>query len=112
MDFKLFGKYWAGLDAPRHYYVFTIDAIMKLLSNNCFKVKSKQTNIGGYLNFINSLSFWFADIKLGSNKKVFILDSLRKIIPQFLFFPSIWLKNHLFQGTSLTIVAQLKNSQK
>jgi len=31
LDARLFGKYWRGLDAPRHLYIFTPDTLRKLL---------------------------------------------------------------------------------
>ena len=32
LNSKLFGKYWAGIDAPRHYYVFTNETLSMLFN--------------------------------------------------------------------------------
>jgi len=109
LDSKIFSKYWAGLDAPRHLYIFSISCITKLLENNSFTIKSKRTDIGGYLNFINSISFMFNGIKVNPKLKNAILKVLRSVLFQFLFFPLIWVKNQSLLGTSLTIIVQNSN---
>jgi len=37
-DAKKFGKYWAGLDVPRHLHHFTSESFTRLANNNGFKV--------------------------------------------------------------------------
>jgi 2-polyprenyl-3-methyl-5-hydroxy-6-metoxy-1,4-benzoquinol methylase len=39
-DFKKYGKYWAGLDLPRHLYHFNENSIRKLLQNHALKLIS------------------------------------------------------------------------
>lgn len=36
---KLFGKYWYGLDTPRHLFLFSEDTLVKLLQKTGFKIK-------------------------------------------------------------------------
>jgi SAM-dependent methyltransferase len=36
LDAKLFGSAWAGLDLPRHYYVFSKNNLIQILENNGF----------------------------------------------------------------------------
>lgn len=57
IDAKIFKKYWAGLDAPRHLYVFTKFTLHKLLFQSNFSVLSTSTNIGAYTTFILSIRF-------------------------------------------------------
>jgi ubiquinone/menaquinone biosynthesis C-methylase UbiE len=106
IDFKIFGKYWAGLDAPRHYYTFSTKSITELLNNSGFIIKSRQTNIGGYLNLVTSISFLLNSQEINSKVKNIILKFLRGNLPQLLFFPITGIKNLFFQGTSLTVVAE------
>jgi SAM-dependent methyltransferase len=40
-DSKKFGKYWAGLDVPRHLHHFSTNTFQRLASNNGFKVIDK-----------------------------------------------------------------------
>ncbi len=52
IDAKIFGKYWAGFDAPRHLYAFTIPNLQKLLEQAGFIPVMMNTQVGGYLNFV------------------------------------------------------------
>jgi len=106
LDFKLFGKYWAGLDAPRHYYVFTEESLQRLLKSNGFIIVSSSYHIGGYLNAITSLEFFLNDLIIPLKIKEFVLKILRSPILQVVFFPLHWLKAIFTKGTSITITAR------
>ena len=54
----LFGSHWAGLDAPRHTYVFNRGILRKLLSRAGFTRIEMKSNIGGYPTFVLSVRFW------------------------------------------------------
>ncbi|MCB9139541.1 MAG: class I SAM-dependent methyltransferase [Caldilineaceae bacterium] len=56
-DARLFGEYWAGLDAPRHLYVFTPGTLSRLMGRAGFQVIDESTNIGGYPTFALSVRF-------------------------------------------------------
>ncbi|HPX96401.1 MAG: class I SAM-dependent methyltransferase [Syntrophomonadaceae bacterium] len=105
LDFKLFGKHWAGLDAPRHFYVFNLDTLTQLLNIHGFEILKFRFDIGGYLNAINSLEFFLNDTKTSLPLKTFLLNTLRSKLFQVLFFPLLWIKSLFFQGTSLTVTA-------
>jgi SAM-dependent methyltransferase len=106
LDSKIFKKFWAGLDAPRHYYIFSEESILKLLRDCDFQIKSINQNIGGYLNFITSVKFWLTDSGISKKNQKIIVRFLRSIPLQIIFFPIFWIKNRLFEGTGMTIVAK------
>lgn len=110
LDSKLFKRFWAGLDAPRHYYVFSEESIKKLLHDLGFNIKSINQNIGGYLNFITSIEFWLNETNLSKKHRGIILNILRSIPFQILFFPVLWFRNKFFKGTAITLVAQKKTA--
>jgi SAM-dependent methyltransferase len=66
-DAKLFGRYWAGLDAPRHLYVFNRDLLTKIFDKCGFRVKEMDSNIGSYPTFVLSLRFWMVAKSVQSN---------------------------------------------
>ena len=109
LDSKLFGKYWAGIDSPRHYYVFTIDTLSTLLESAGFSIQSSRRGIGSYLNFLISLQFWLNDTKMKPEVSRKIIRVLHSFVPRALFYPFFLVKDLLFQGTSLTIVASPGN---
>jgi ubiquinone/menaquinone biosynthesis C-methylase UbiE len=57
-DASIFGQYWAGLDAPRHLFVFTPTTLSELLTKCGFKIKRTECRIGSYPTFVLSLRFW------------------------------------------------------
>jgi len=112
LDFKIFGKYWAGLDAPRHYYVFTRETLRRLLNEVGFEINSHQKDIGSYLNFVLSLEFWLTDKNVNSNIRSKLLNVMRHFSLRLILFPIMLIKDYLFQGTSLTIIAKAQNRFK
>jgi len=57
-DAELFGEYWAGLDAPRHLYIFTPDTLERMLTQADFDVLDHSSAIGSYTTFALSVRFW------------------------------------------------------
>jgi 2-polyprenyl-3-methyl-5-hydroxy-6-metoxy-1,4-benzoquinol methylase len=57
-DAKLFGSSWAGLDAPRHLYVYDPHTLSRLLHKTNFDILRMGCDIGSYTTFILSLRFW------------------------------------------------------
>ena len=80
-DARFFGHYWAGLDAPRHLYVFTPRTLDALLAANYFQCIAKSSQIGGYPTFLLSVRFWSG----ASNKP----NSTRDLLVKFLYSPAL-----------------------
>jgi SAM-dependent methyltransferase len=106
LDSKIFGRFWAGLDAPRHYFIFLENSISKLLDDCGYQIKLIDQSIGGYLNFITSIKFWLTNSEICGEFKRIIMGLLSSIPLQIIFFPIFWIKNKLFKGTAITIVAK------
>jgi 2-polyprenyl-3-methyl-5-hydroxy-6-metoxy-1,4-benzoquinol methylase len=54
--FKIFGKYWYGLDIPRHIFSFNIQNIIMMIESNKLNVVSiKYSSCGGFLGSISNL---------------------------------------------------------
>mgnify|MGYP003881789771 CR=1 FL=1 len=60
LEQKIFGKYWAGFDAPRHLYFFSVDKIKEILTENGFFVK--EVNYSAIPNlWIRSIQYFMKD---------------------------------------------------
>lgn len=57
-DARLFGTYWAGLDAPRHLYVFSPQTLRAVEAQAGLEQIATSTNIGGYMIFALDVRFW------------------------------------------------------
>ena len=79
LDAKWFNVNWAGLDAPRHLYVFTPETLTKLIEKNGFSVCEIGGGIGGYPLFALSILFTLT----AQNKPL----KLRLIAKKLLFSP-------------------------
>jgi len=107
LDVKIFKKYWAGIDAPRHIYIFNKENLGCLLQNSGYEIKKAITQFGGYLNFLKSLQFLLSEKKIFNEQK---LDSLIRLLKNPFFrvlsFPIFKIINLLGYGSSLVIVAR------
>ena len=58
LDVRLFGRYWAGLDAPRHLWLFSRTTLDKLLLLAGFRTASRRWEYGPYQLWRISAEFW------------------------------------------------------
>jgi 2-polyprenyl-3-methyl-5-hydroxy-6-metoxy-1,4-benzoquinol methylase len=57
LEYRLFGRWWSGLEAPRHLFVFSRRTIAAVLSAAGFDVQEIRNGPGLYLTFVNTLLF-------------------------------------------------------
>jgi 2-polyprenyl-3-methyl-5-hydroxy-6-metoxy-1,4-benzoquinol methylase len=55
IDARLFGRYWIGLDAPRHMSVFRLETLRRLLDETGFAIEAAFCFYGRYTTFALSL---------------------------------------------------------
>jgi SAM-dependent methyltransferase len=77
-DAKLFGPYWAGFDAPRHFTTFSMATVRRLLEAVGFQWQDAACISGTYPTFVLSMRFWARDhLSLGAQRwLVRILNAL------------------------------------
>lgn len=85
LEQKIFGRYWAGFDAPRHLYFFSVDKITEILTEYGFSVKE--------VNYSAIPNLWIKSIRY------FMKD---KNIPFYSFFDD---KKNIFLLSIFTIVS-------
>jgi len=104
-DAILFKKFWAGLDAPRHNFAFSLGNLLNLLTQTGYKISTINSRIGSYLNFVKSIEFVMNAKGVSAGLKRAILGLLRSPILRILTAPFTYLIDTFHKGTSLTVTA-------
>lgn len=105
-----FGRYWQGLDPPRHLYVFTQQTLTALLNQAGFSVTDRVCFMPGYFSFIISLERWLhpKSPRLATlAHRLFNLPGMR--LP---FEPWFTLNNWLGKGAIVSLFAHKTASDK
>ena len=105
-DAKLFGKFWSGLDAPRHYYVFDRNTITRLLELSGFRIKKLDCSIGGSVAFPLDVRFYLAGKGVSEKWQRVIWNVVSHPITKFIMLPITYLFDHLLMGSFLVVVAE------
>lgn len=105
-DARLFGRYWAGLDAPRHLYVFSPSTMEALLVAYHFQSIARSSQIGAYSIFLLSLGFWIN----ARNKPSRLFDNLLKVLQhpmmRLLSVPLFYMLGVGLRGPSMVVTAR------
>lgn len=103
---KIFGKFWAGLDAPRHLYVFSFQSLSTMLSKSGFEVVDKSFNSASYLIFVLSLRFWMVGQKIEKPIRERILKVLNHPISRLISAPLFYFSGFFVKGPSMIVTAR------
>jgi SAM-dependent methyltransferase len=108
LDAKLFSSSWAGLDAPRHYYVFSKCNLTSLLQKHGYEVQRMVGNIGVYPIFLLSIRFYLTNhhIDKAINRK--ILSVLNYPLSKLVTAPIFYFYGLFGFGSEITFVAKKK----
>jgi len=68
-DRSLFGQYWIGWDAPRHFNLFSEQTLRRLLDTTGFEYTTKECILGGKGTFLLSLDMVLNNNQFGSGIK-------------------------------------------
>lgn len=102
-DARWFGRYWAGLDAPRHLYVFEPMTLSRIFTMAGFEVNKFECRIGSYPTFVLSLRFWMVGNGI---KKSTINASVRVLqhpIARIITAPIFYLTSIGLKGPLITL---------
>lgn len=105
-DAKLFGSTWAGLDAPRHLYIFTPETLSALLEKAGFQVVEHSCAIGSYMTFVLSIRFWLTARGVTPKRKDAISKLLYHPVARLLSAPLFYLVSLTRRGPLLVTVAR------
>jgi 2-polyprenyl-3-methyl-5-hydroxy-6-metoxy-1,4-benzoquinol methylase len=98
---RAFGRYWAGLDAPRHLVVFGRSTLMRLLTENGFEIERVWTLSGSHALTVLSWHNWLQ----ARGASLTWTKLLGNPAAQILSTPVFWLIDRL-GGALVTIAAR------
>jgi SAM-dependent methyltransferase len=104
-DAKLFGESWAGLDAPRHLYVFGRQTLQLMLEQNHFRVARFSCEIGSYPTFVLSVRFWMLQRGWRPETRERVVNWLYHPVMRLLVGPFFYLYGLGLRGPLLTAAA-------
>lgn len=105
-DAALFGTAWAGLDAPRHLYIFTPESLTALLEKAGFQVLEHSCAIGSYMTFVLSIRFWLTARGVSVKTKDRISKLLYHPLARLISAPLFYLVSLTRRGPLLVTVAR------
>jgi SAM-dependent methyltransferase len=106
-DRKLFGRYWAGWDAPRHLTLFSKHTLGLMLARTGFCVKETLCISGSYPTFVLSVRFWARQF-LSPTAQRLVRCALEALPTRLVTAPFFRLTDQLKKSTVMTIVARPK----
>jgi SAM-dependent methyltransferase len=108
---NLFGKYWAGLEPPRHLYVFNQTTLSSLLEKSGFHVLKTSTAISSYLVFVLSIRFWLVGKSIKPAYRNSILRMMYHPITRALTAPLFFIDTMFKKGSALVVVAEKQKTR-
>lgn len=106
IDARLFGRYWIGLDPPRHLSVFSLDGLKRLFSDTGFEFEKAYCSYGRYTTFALSVRQWLR----AEMKASFLRELLEKLLLfpvwRYLTLPYFWALDQLGLGAIITVRAR------
>ena len=104
-DARLFKQYWAGLDAPRHLYVFEPLTLKMIFTLAGFDVDKIECRIGSYPTFVLSLRFWMVGRGVKKSTIELINRILQHPLARILTAPIFFVSSIGLKGPLITLTA-------
>jgi len=106
LDARLFGPYWAGLDAPRHLTVFSRETVTRLLRKTGFVVERVWCMSGSHASFVISLRFLLEHRKQTGKLGRLLQGTIASPLGMVLSAPHFFVIDKLSLGPEVTFLAR------
>ena len=106
LDARLFGRFWIGLDAPRHLYVYSRRTLAAMLRAGGLEPRRFFCFYGRYTAFALSLRLLFREWVRGERGRRWLDRLLFVPVWRFLFLPYFYLVDRWGRGSIVTVYAQ------
>jgi hypothetical protein len=102
----VFGPYWAGLDAPRHLYIYSRHTLERYLALTGFEIQDVVSFTGGHSVLSISVEEWL-DENVGSERwRTWLERAIRSVPLRLMTLPYYTIAGRLNQSSVMTIFAQ------
>ena len=103
---RIFGRYWAGLDAPRHLYFYSPETLAETLQQAGFQVEDQTSGSGNYPTFVLSVRFWLVAKNASEAVRQRVNRLLLHPIARVLTVPIFYLSGLGLRGPLLVMTAR------
>lgn len=103
-----FGKYWAGWDVPRHYYIYNQTNIGRLLSQCGFQVEGISSFTGRHGVLALSIEFWMRDHSLPGWLNKGISGFINSPVARAITYPYYSVADRFNKSSIMTVFASKK----
>ncbi|MEM2676114.1 MAG: class I SAM-dependent methyltransferase [Candidatus Bathyarchaeia archaeon] len=110
IEAKIFGRYWAGLDAPRHLYIYSRHTLRQALDKAGFIIKKILSFTGRYHVLALSLSFWVDDRISSERWRRWLKRIIYSLPLRLLTLPYYSIVDHWNQSSIMTVFAQYRGN--
>jgi 2-polyprenyl-3-methyl-5-hydroxy-6-metoxy-1,4-benzoquinol methylase len=106
IDAKLFGRFWIGLDVPRHLYVYSKHTLSAMLRAEGLQPRKFFCFYGRYTAFALSLRLVLREWVRSERARKWLDRILFVPVWRFLFLPYFYIIDELGKGVIVTVYAQ------
>lgn len=109
---KIFKQYWAGWDVPRHYHIFSENAIQNLLRNHGMHIDNLISFTGALGAIRISMDFWINSRRFTEKTRHLFQTIYNSLVFRFLLYPYVISSNLARKSTSMTIFVSNSSAVK
>lgn len=106
IDAKLFGKFWAGWDIPRHLQIFPLPVLRRLLEETGWQMEEMLCMTGRHWLFNLSLQHWLENRVKAAWMRRLVLGTTRSAVFRALTLPYFMIIEKLKLGAIMVIFAR------
>lgn len=101
---RLFGRYWAGLEPPRHLFVFTPQTLGAMLAQAGFAIRHQDCRSGGYMAFLRSVQFRLTFTRLSDRPRTLLMRVLYHPLARAIAAPFFTLSSLGLRGGQMVLI--------
>lgn len=103
---RTFGKYWAGWDIPRHFYIYNDKTISRMLSEHDFTVQGISSFTGRHGVMALCVQFWMNDHSLPGWLKKAISSTINSVFARMVTYPYYMLADRINRSSIMVVFAK------
>ncbi len=105
-DARVFGKWWSGIESPRHLFLYTPETLTNTLISNGFDLPSLTTSIGAYMIFVQNVRYWMTGRRIAPKHQKTIARFLYNPVTRLLTAPLFFVPARVGAGPLLVAVTR------